>query len=195
MAEHAQEAPPLADLDNFVAWLAGHTGRYEFLDGRIVAMAGGGELHNDIQVNLLAALKRKLRGGPCKPNGSDLLVRTDPAGRVGRFPDASVTCGRESGRYVTRPVVVFEILSPETELVDRTEKRREHQSIPSLAHYVLIGQEERRLEVYSRDGAGWRFREIDRDAEPLCLDPPGVELTLAELYEGLEELVPAVATS
>ena len=195
MAEHAQETPPLADVDDFVAWLAGHTGRYEFLDGRIVAMAGGSELHNDIQVNLLAALKRKLRGSPCKPNGPDLLVRTDAAGRRGRFPDASVTCGRESGRYVTRPVVVFEILSPETELVDRTEKRREYQSIPSLAHYVLIGQEARRLEVYSRDGAGWRFREIDEDAEPLRLDPPGVELTLAELYEGLEELVPAAAAS
>lgn len=193
MAEHAQEAPPLADLDDFVAWLAGRTGRYEFLDGRIVVMAGGSELHDDIQVNLLAALKRKLRGGPCKPNGPDLLVRTDAAGRRGRFPDASVTCGRESGRYITRPVVVFEILSPETELVERTEKRREYQSIPSLARYVLIGQEARRVEVYSRDGGGWRFREIDQYTEPLRLDPPGVELTLAELYEGLEELVPTVA--
>ena len=190
MADPAEESPLLADLDDFVAWLAGRTGRYEFLDGRIVAMAGGSELHNDIQVNLLAALKRKLRGGPCKPNGPDLLVRTDTAGRRGRFPDASVTCGRESGRYVTRPVAVFEILSPETELVDRTEKRREYQAIPSVAHYVLIGQDVRRVEVYSRDGAGWRFREVEADAEPLRLDPPGIELTLAELYDGLDELVP-----
>jgi Uma2 family endonuclease len=191
MAERADEAPLLADLDDFAAWLAGRTGRYEFLDGRTAAMASGSELHNDIQVNLLAALKRQLRGGPCKPNGPDLLVRTDAAGRRGRFPDASITCGRESGRYVTRPVVLFAILSPETELVDRTEKRRECQMIPSVAHYVLIGQEVRRVEIYSRDGASWRFREVESDAEPLRLDPPGIELTLAELYDGLDEAVPA----
>lgn len=107
-----------------MAWLAGRTGRYEFLDGRIVAMASGSELHNDTQVNLLAALKRKLRGGPCKPNGPDLLVRTDAAGRRGRFPDASVTCSRESGRF-----------------------------------------------------------------------PPGIKLTLAELYDGLEEMVATAAAA
>ena len=68
-----------------------------------------------------------------------------------------------------------------------------HQMIPSVAHYVLIGQEVRRVEIYSRDGAGWRFREIESDAEPLRLDPPGIELTLAELYDGLDEAVPAAA--
>jgi hypothetical protein len=44
MAERAEDAPLLTDLDDFVAWLAGRTGRYEFLDGRIVAVAGGSEL-------------------------------------------------------------------------------------------------------------------------------------------------------
>ena len=68
-------------------------------------------------------LKRRLRGGACKPNGSDLLVRVDE--RTGE----GVTCGREGRNYVTAPVAIFEHLLPATELLDRTEKRRDYQRL------------------------------------------------------------------
>ena len=90
----ATPQPMLAGVDDFVAWVQGQRERYEFVGGRLVMMAGGSEDHNDIQVNLLTSLKRRLRGGPCEPNGSDLLVRIDD--RTGRFPDVSVTSGREA---------------------------------------------------------------------------------------------------
>ena len=54
----------LADVDDFVAWVQGRRERYEFVGGRLTMMAGGSEDHSDIQVNLLAALKRRLQGGP-----------------------------------------------------------------------------------------------------------------------------------
>ena len=82
MSEPATPQPVLADVDDFLAWVQGRRERYEFVGGRLVMMAGGSEDHNDIQVNLLAAFKRRLRGGPCKPNGSDLLVRIDE--RIGQ---------------------------------------------------------------------------------------------------------------
>ena len=74
----ATPQPVLADVDDFLAWVQGQRERYEFVGGQLTMMAGGSEDHNDIQVNLLAALKRHLRGGPCKPNGSGLLVRALP---------------------------------------------------------------------------------------------------------------------
>jgi Uma2 family endonuclease len=91
MSDAATPQPVLADVEDFLAWVQGKRERYEFVGGHLVVKAGGSEDHNDIQANLLAALKRRLRGGPCKPNGSDLLVRIDE--RTGRFPDASATCG------------------------------------------------------------------------------------------------------
>jgi Uma2 family endonuclease len=184
--QSAENAPALDTIDDFLAWLPTQHGRYEFVDGRIVAMAGGSERHNDIQVNLLLAVGTRLRGGPCKVNGPDLLVRTDRPGRRGRFPDASVSCGREGGGYITRPVVIFEVLSEETELADRRDKRREYHSIPSLAHYVLVTQDVPRVEVYSRKDGRWLFAEIEGSEATLPLDPPGIELPLSEIYAGLE---------
>jgi Uma2 family endonuclease len=119
------------------------------------------------------------------------LVRIDE--RTGRFPDASGTCGREGGNYVTAPVAIFEILSPATELLDRTEKRRDHQRLPSLRHYVLIAQDAPRIEVYTRNRRGWRFEEIEGLDALLVLEAFGIELSLAEIYDGLSLLAPAPA--
>jgi Uma2 family endonuclease len=179
----ATPQPVLADVDDFLAWVQGQRERYEFVGGHLVMIAGGSEDHNDIQVNLLAVLKRRLRGGACKPNGSNFLVRVDE--RTGRFPDASVTCGREGRSYVTAPVAIFEILSPATELLDRTGKRRDYQRRASLRHYVLIAQEAPRIEAYTRGRRGWRFEEIEGLDAVLALEAFGIELSLAEIYDGL----------
>jgi Uma2 family endonuclease len=189
MSEPAAPQPVLADVDDFLAWVQGQRERSEFVGGRLAMRAGGSEDHNDIQVNLLAALKRRLPDGPCKPNGSDLLVRIDE--RTGRFPEASITCGRDGRNYVTAPVAIFEILSPATELLDRTDKRRDDQRLTSLRHYVLIAQDAARIEAYTR---GWRFEELEGLEAVLALDAFGIELPLAEIYEGLSFPAPVEAS-
>jgi Uma2 family endonuclease len=170
-------------VDDFLAWAEVQHERYEFVRGRLVLMAGGSETQNDIQVNLLAALKARLRGGPCKPNGPDLLVRIDE--RTGRFPDASVTCGREGKNYITAPVAVFEILSSSTEAVDRGDKRRQYQSLASLHHYVLLAQDVVRAELFTRTEQGWLFQEFEGPEAELPLPALGIALPLAELYDGV----------
>ncbi len=105
--------------------------------------------------------------------------------RTGRFPDASVTCGREGRNYVTAPVAIFEILSPATELLDRTDKRRDYQRLASLRHNILIAQDAARVEVYTRSRRGWRFEEIEGPDSVLALEAFGIELSLAEIYDGL----------
>jgi Uma2 family endonuclease len=135
-------------------------------------------------VNLLAALRARLRGSPCRPNGPDLLLKVDD--RTGRFPDASVTCGDRGPDFLTDPVVLFEILSESSEARDGGEKRRDYQRLPSLAHYVLIDQAAARVEVFSRAEGGWLFQEIEGLDASLRLDAVAVTLPLAELYEGVE---------
>jgi Uma2 family endonuclease len=110
-----------------------------------------------------------------------------------RRPDIGISCGRENGRFITRPVVVVEVLFEETELLDRTDKRREYQSLPSLAHYVLVSQDTPRVEVYSRQGGKWLFTEIEGLDATLPLDLPGIELPLAEIYAGLGLTTPTPA--
>lgn len=188
----ATPQPLLADVDDFLAWVEGERERYEFVSGRLTLLAGGSEVHNDIQINLLTLLRQRLRGGPCKPNGSDLLVRIDD--RTGRFPDASVTCGREGGHHITAPVAIFEILSPATELLDRTDKRRDYQRLTSLRHYVLIAQDAPRAEVYTRTERGWRFEELEGFDTAISLEALEITLSLAEIYDGLALTAPGVGS-
>jgi Uma2 family endonuclease len=186
LAQPQPTHPAIRDIHDFRDWLHGQEGRFELVDGRIVAMAGASRVHNDIQINLILALGARLRGGPCRVNGPDLLVRTAESGRRGRLPDASVTCEPEDDPYlVTRPVVLFEILSPETEARDRGEKWQEYQTLPSLQHYVLIAQDHVRIEHYRRVEDGWHYQELLGQDTMLRLDPPGVEFRVGDLYEGV----------
>lgn len=189
----ASAHPNLTTVDDFLAWVERQDERYEFVRGRLVPKAGASTAHNDIQVNLLVALKARLRGGPCQPNGSDLLVRIDD--RTGRFPDASITCGERGPNFLTDPVVLFEILSESSEAVDRGEKRRDYQRLPSLAHYVLIDQTEARVEIFSRAEGRWLFQELEGVDASLRLEAVDIALPLAELYDGVELGPESVAAS
>ncbi len=51
--------PSLGDVDAFRAWVEVQPERYEFVRGRLIMMAGGSATQNDIQVNLLAALRQR----------------------------------------------------------------------------------------------------------------------------------------
>ena len=87
---------------------------------------------------------------------------------------------------LTAPVAIFEILSPTTELLDRTEKRRDYQRLGSLRHYVLIAQDAPRVEVYTRGDRGWRFEEIEGLVATLPLEALGIVLPVGEIYDGLQ---------
>ena len=184
LMEPAVRHPPLQSVEDFLAWVEVQRERYEFVQGRLVMMAGGSTVHNDIQVNLLGALSRRLRGGPCRPNGPDLLVRT--GARTGRFPDASVSCGQRGRNFLADPVAVFEILSPSSEAEDRGPKRREYQALPSVQHYVLVAQDAPRAEVLTRTEQGWLLQDVEGLDVVLPLPALGIVLSLAELYEGVE---------
>lgn len=185
--------PALTTVEDFLAWVERQNERYEFVRGRLVPKAGASTTHNDIQVNLLATLRTRLRGSPCRPNGSDLLLNVDD--RTGRFPDASVTCGDRGPNFLTDPVVLFEILSDSSEARDRGEKCYDYQRLPSLAHYVLIDQTEARVEIFSRAEGSWLFQELEGVDASLRLDAVDIALPLAERYDGVELGPESVAAS
>ena len=101
-------------------------------------------------------------------------------------PAVSVFCGNlerdpADKNTATNPRVVVEVLSPSTELYDRDEKFSHYRRIPSLASYVLISQEEQRLEVFSRNADGsWTLRETREGAA--VLDDIGCTLSVEDVY-------------
>ena len=67
--------------------------------------------HSLIAVNLTAALRNRLRGGPCRVFGSGMLVSAADSLRA---PDATIVCARigPTEKVANEPVIVFEVLIP-----------------------------------------------------------------------------------
>ncbi len=86
---------------------------------------------------------------------SDVKVRVEEADTF-YYPDVFVTCdARDTDPYVKRyPSLVIEVLSPSTEAVDRREKLLNYRKLPSLHEYVLIGSDQRWIEIYPLEWYG-----------------------------------------
>ncbi len=171
-------------LAEFLEWEEGQPLRYEFDGFGPVAMTGGTAGHADIQANLAAALRTRLRGKPCRFYGSDLKFQV-AEGHV-RYPDGMVVCSPvdRTATVIYDPVIVFEVLSPSTTRADRIVKAREYQATPSVQRYVMLEQDGVGATVYARSGETWTHEILVADST-LALPEIGVSLPLAELYEGI----------
>lgn len=161
--------------------------KHEFLDGHVWAMAGGTPAHAAVAANVIALLSAQLRGRPCRVFTSDLRIRVLATG-LGTYPDVTVVCGRletdpadPQGNTVTNPLVLVEVLSPSTAEYDRGEKLSHYQRIPSLGEVVLIAHDERRLEVWRREGDHWTL-DVFRAGARARLASIESELDVAEVY-------------
>ncbi|MCU0866982.1 MAG: Uma2 family endonuclease [Planctomycetes bacterium] len=107
------------------------THKCEYLAGVEFQMAGTSLGHNRIVRNLVVELTRQLDASPCEAVASDIKVRirTNTA-EFYYYPDVTVDCvdcsnGADSALFAEQPRVIFEVLSPETERIDRGEKLAE----------------------------------------------------------------------
>jgi Uma2 family endonuclease len=75
--------------------------RHEFIDGEIVAMAGGSDLHSALISALTGELYAELRGTPCGLRESNLRVRVQSTGNDSTPTHSWSAAGRtSSARYV-----------------------------------------------------------------------------------------------
>ena len=177
-------AEKLMSLDEFLAWEREQPERYEF-DGFAARMMTGGSLdHSTIASNLWTTLHQRLRDTGRRPFRGDAKVI---ANQGVRYPDLSVTCSPIHGGddIVPAPVVVIEIISPSTEREDRGRKKLDYFATPSIRHYAIVEQEERRIDLYTRTETAWIDEIVAGDAV-LSFSAIGVEILLDAIYEDTE---------
>lgn len=162
--------------------------RHEYVAGQIYAMTGSSREHNLIATNLISLLRPHLRGGSCRTFVSDMKVRINTKNQKADlfyYPDVVVTCNpQDQERYfLTSPCLVIEILSPSTQTTDKREKRINYQTIESLQEYVLVSQDEMKVEIYRRDNNdNWTVETLAKD-DDLQLNSVGLTLTMTDIYE------------
>jgi Uma2 family endonuclease len=164
--------------------------RSEFLDGDMIAMSGGSMRHAQLAVNLLAVLHAALRGGKCQAFGSYFRVRV--SSRMYAYPDVTVVCGKpaladQRQDILLNPTVIVEVLSPSTEHYDRGVKFQHYRGIESLKDYILVDQNQVRIEHYTRGDVGtWTLRDYQGPEAVLVIESVGVSLPLDRIYERVE---------
>jgi Uma2 family endonuclease len=161
--------------------------RHEFIDGVIVAMAGGSDEHNALTSRLSIVFGRRLTG-TCRTYSSDQRFWIAARAR-GRYADGSIICGPpehppHDDQATTNPTIVFEVLSPSTEGDDEGDKRTDFQSLASLRAYVLVAQDEQRVQVFLREGDTWSVA-IYRHADTFELPTLTSAVPVAEIYDGI----------
>ena len=164
-------------------------GRWEYVDGEIRAMSGGTANHSTIAMNIGATLRAALFPRGCRVFGSDMKVHTGDG--VNTFPDISVVCGpltfhRGRADLLTNPLLIVEVLSDSTEAYDRGDKFRHYQSIPTLTDYLLVAQDEARVELYTRCEDHWEYRQISGLTETVHLPSVETTLSLTDIYALIE---------
>lgn len=178
---------PVISVDDYLQGEPASPVRHEYVAGQLYAMAGAGEAHNRISLNLAFHLRAATRGTPCAVFISDMKVRVSALDAF-YYPDVLLACdpADRDPQFKTAPCLIAEVLSPSTEVIDRREKLLAYRALPALRWYLLVSQDRPLVEVYRRaaDG-GWRH-EVSTDGA-LDLECGGLALrvTLADLYEDL----------
>ena len=105
--------------------------RSEFIEGKIIEMAGATRDHVRIVTNIVSQLDTQTTDRDCDVFLNDTRV---------------VVCGdylvdNRQIDTLTNPTVLIEVLSDSTQHVDRGIKRRNYLRLPSLRTYLLVSQD------------------------------------------------------
>jgi Uma2 family endonuclease len=156
--------------------------RYEYVDGYVYLMAGGTFDHSTISGNLYSILRSRLRGKPCRVYNSDIKVQISQKRYF--HPDLTVTCDprdRGTGDLLQSPRVIFEVLSPSTEIKDRTWKLQNYLALPTMEEYLLVDTKSLKMEIYHKENGRWIY-DIYQGNETITLQSLGVQFPLSEAY-------------
>ena len=177
-------AKPRMTVDEFLDWAGTQPGRFELFRGEVYAMSpetiGHAERKGAVYLALQTALRR--RALPCHvlPDGG--TVRIDDT--TAYEPDALVYCGEKlpsSAVEIPNPVIVVEVLSPSTGQFDASIKLTDYFRLPSLVHYLIVHPTQP-LIIHHRRGVGDTIVTRSVTEGSIALDPPDLELTLADIY-------------
>ena len=160
--------------------------RHEYVNGEIFAMVGSSKDHNLISGNLYGLIRTALTDRPCRVFMSDVKVRIKTKSQE-RFcyPDLHTECEpfTEASYYSKRPMLIVEVLSDPTERADRSDKFYAYRKLPSLEEYVLVAQDEVRVEVYRRS-SGWELETFGVN-DSFRLESVGSDIPVAAVYDGI----------
>ena len=159
-------------------------GRFERIDGVVVAMAPERSGHVRVKAAVWLALRQAISaaGLRCEAYADGMTVEVDDSDFE---PDAVVDCGDRlppDAIAVPNPVVVVEVLSPSTKGDDITRKLVAYFRVPSVQHYLIFWPDRPQAIHHRRRGDSQGVETTMLTEGEIVLDPPGLKIALADIY-------------
>lgn len=168
----------------------------EYVNGHILAMAGGSKRHNRVAGSVFGELYILFKDTQCEVFNSDMKVRVSSSMKF-HYPDVSAVCGEakfadDEEDVLLNPQLIVEVLSPRTSAYDRGKKFQYYQEISSFREYLLIAQDEPVVERYVKQADGnWLYTKIaglENSVELLTLN---CRIALRDIYAKVEWPAPS----
>jgi Uma2 family endonuclease len=179
---------PRMTADEFIAWAIETGFRGELVGGEVVAIPPERYAHARLKGQAFRVLGDSISraGLPCEVIVDGMGVQTDDETLY--QPDVILRCGprlQDTVVTVPDPLVLVEVLSPSTAVLDTGGKLDGYFSIPTVRHYLILRAETRTAIHHARAEDGTIATRILREGA-VQLDPPGITLDLADLFHGAE---------
>ena len=161
--------------------------RNEFVDGKVYAMSDSTDSHSCISGNIFSLLHTHFRGSGWRTYTSAMKVRIESANCF-YYPDVIVSCEPFQPKSVFKlaPSLIVEVLSPSTAQIDMREKLIAYKLIESLAEYLIVYQDQQKVELHRRiNGKSWSVRVIGPFEDIVLGASTGKPITIsfAEIYD------------
>ncbi len=184
---------PYLTVEEYLAFEQESPFRHEYVDGQVYAMtayamSGASKNHARITNNIATHLNLFLADKQCEPYQVDIKVKAGNSRYY--YPDVVVTCEAADERaedpyLVLNPILLVEVPSPSTQRTDKVEKFNAYQNIAGLLEYVIVFQNQIRVEVYRHQKAGevWQGEVFTESDQTLIFQSVGLTLSLAAIYQ------------
>ena len=171
--------------EEFLVWAEQRpAGRYERIDGMVVAMVPERVSHNRCKRAACDALRRAATVAglsTCEVFSSGMTVQVENSDFE---PDALLRCGPrlpDDAVRVADPLVLVEVLSPDSGTRDRATKFRAYFKLPSVRHYLIVWPDEQRIVRHSRGPDDLVTTQVFVSGD-ITLDPPGITVSVEAFY-------------
>lgn len=185
-------------MDDYLTTERHGTSRHEFIDGRVIAHPGANRWHNILVSNTVVALGSRMHGHKAEVYIANMRVKLKNSYIC--YPDVVVVSGEptfadHNNDLLLNPTLIVEIFSNQTNSSDKTNKLESYLAMDTIKEFVLLKEEEMRVEHYARQNAKqWIYRIYNERDDVISLESINCKVSMAEIYAQVKTKHPELSS-
>lgn len=169
------------------------TTKHEFINGKVLATASSNRMRSLIASNTTIAIGNRIHGQKNEIYAGNMRVQLNP--NRFSYPDVVIVSGKPSFTdnefdVLLNPAITVEIISKNTNFQDKTEKLECYLAMDSIREYLLVKEDEMRVEHYAKQNLKqWIYRIYNDREEIISLESINCKISLTEIYAQIDSEV------